>query len=437
MVMQDFTTLTDIEANGIQEFPKPPSGSWTTEFGLDTGPVSFKGAYDREFFELEREAVFRRNWLNIGRVDADLPRKGTYFTKELEFLGVSVLVVRDMDDEVRAFHNVCSHRGNKLMWDDDPTRDTSGSCRQLSCKYHGWRYDLDGEIGYVHNAPEFFDLKAENLALPPIHLEVWAGFIFVNLSPEPRENLREFLTPSVEKLESYPFEKMTRVFRFSGLMHSNWKVFMDAFAEIYHVPYVHSEMNNPTAQVTGTDKVPMMMASFSKHGKHRLFSSGGHFANKAVVGPRPLDALFKCGLFGPLEARDLGPLGDGINPTGIPAWGMDSWQLYPNLVILCWAQSHYYTYHYWPVDERSNQFVFTGYAMPPRNASDRLAIEHELMTVRDFAFEDAATLAATQTALETGARDDYYIGDQEVLVRHLHTVVNDEVEAYRRELEGK
>ena len=98
MVNQDFTVLTEIEANGIQEFPKPASGSWTAEFGLDTGPVSFKGAYDREFFELEREAVFRRNWLNIGRVDADLPRKGTYFTKELEFLGVSVLVVRDMDD---------------------------------------------------------------------------------------------------------------------------------------------------------------------------------------------------------------------------------------------------------------------------------------------------------------------------------------------------
>jgi phenylpropionate dioxygenase-like ring-hydroxylating dioxygenase large terminal subunit len=436
MTAQDFASLTETEAAGIQVFEKPPVGSWTEAFGLDTGPVSFKGAYDPEFFELEKEAVFRRSWLNVGRVE-DLPRPGTYFTKELEFLNVSVLVVQGMDGEIRAFHNVCSHRGNKLMWDDFPSKESSGNCRQIACKYHGWRYGLDGEVNYVHNAPEFFDLDAEDLALPKIHCEVWAGFIFVNLDDGPRESLRQFLTPSLEKLEGYPFDKMTRQWRFGGVIESNWKIFMDAFAEIYHVPYVHSTMNNPGAPPTGIDKVPMMIPSFSAHGKHRLFTSGGPHANTVVVGPRPLDAVFKCGLFGPMVAPDIGPLGDGVNPTGVKPWGLDSWQLYPNMVLLIWAQNYYYTYHYWPINERQHRFVFDGFAVPPKNAGERLALEHTMLTVRDFAFEDAATLAATQQALQSGARDEFHLGDQEVLVRHLHTIVTNDVEAYRRELQDQ
>lgn len=434
MVVTDLTSLTEAEAAGIQVFEKPAVGSWTEALGLDKGPVSMKDSYDPEFYELEKEAVFRRSWLNVGRVD-DLPRRGTYFTKELEFLGASVLVIRGMDDEIRAFHNVCSHRGNKLMWTGDPSEDSRGSCRQIACKYHGWRFALDGEVSYVHNAPEFFDLRAEDLALPKIHCEVWAGFIFVNLSPEPREGLREFLTPTVARLESYPFDKMKRMWRFGGVIDSNWKIFLDAFQEIYHVPYVHAQMNNPTAPVTGTDKVPAMVASFAAYGKHRLFTSGGHLANKNVVGPRPLDTVFNCGLFGPNDVPDIGPLGDGVNPTGVQGWGLDSWQIYPNLVVLLWAHNHYFTYHYWPVSARSHRFEFSIYAVPPETARERLALEHNMHTVRDFAFQDASTLAATQRALESGARDDFYLGDQEVLVRHLHTVVQNDVESYRRELQ--
>ena len=122
--------LTETEAAGIQSFEKPSAGSWTEAFGLGTGKVSFKDCYDPEFYELEKEAVFRRTWLHMGRVEHMLPRKGTYFTRELEFLGVSVLIIRGMDDEIRAFHNVCPHRGNKLMWDEYPDRESKGACRQ-------------------------------------------------------------------------------------------------------------------------------------------------------------------------------------------------------------------------------------------------------------------------------------------------------------------
>lgn len=433
MTSAEISGLNEVEASGIESFKKPSVGSWTEAFGLDTGPIGLEDSFSPEFYELEKEAVFRRSWLNIGRVE-DLPRRGSYFTKELTFLNASLLIVRGMDDEIRAFHNVCSHRGNQLVWDDFPGRETRGTCRAIACKYHGWRYALDGSIQYVHNAPEFFDLAPERLALPKVHLEVWAGFIFINLEKEPRQSLRDFLGPDLSKLESYPFGKMTQKYVMESTIKSNWKLFMDAFQELYHVPYVHGKLNNPSGPATGVDKVPFMVPFFGKYGKHRLLSSGGQHANANVRSARPLDALFRGGFFGPEVKPDVGPLGDGINPSGLPNWGLDSWQLYPNFVILCWYQNWYITYHYWPTDVNEHKFVFSIYFVPPKNASERLAQEYTVATVREFGIQDANTLEATQRMINSNVRGEYFLNDQEVLVRHLHKVVTDDVNEYRSEL---
>ena len=80
-----------------------------------------------------------------------------------------------MDGEVRAFHNICRHRGNKLVWNDYPREETSGTCRQFTCKYHGWRYDLDGALTFVQQEGEFFDLDKSDYGLVPVHCDVWAG----------------------------------------------------------------------------------------------------------------------------------------------------------------------------------------------------------------------------------------------------------------------
>ena len=128
---------------------KPAEGSWTAHYPeLGTEPMSYEDSISPEFYELEREAIFKRSWLNVGRVE-QLPRKGSYFTKELAVANTSVVIVRDMDGEVRAFHNICRHRGNKLVWTDFPREESSGSCRQFVCKYHGWKYELDGACAFV------------------------------------------------------------------------------------------------------------------------------------------------------------------------------------------------------------------------------------------------------------------------------------------------
>ena len=128
----------------MAHFPKPAEGSWTEHYPeLGTGTVDYEDSISPEFYELEREAIFTKTWLNVGRVE-QVPRTGRYFTKELQCAGTSVIIVRDKEGGVRGFHNICRHRGNKLVWNDYPREETSGTCRQFTCKYHGWRYDLDG-----------------------------------------------------------------------------------------------------------------------------------------------------------------------------------------------------------------------------------------------------------------------------------------------------
>ena len=130
----------------MARFPKPAEGSWTQHYPeLGTGPVSYHDSISPEIYELERNAIFKRAWLNVGRVE-QLPRKGSYFTKEMKAANTSIILVRNKSGDINAFHNVCRHRGNKLVWDDIPAQETKGTCRQFTCKYHAWRFDLDGKI---------------------------------------------------------------------------------------------------------------------------------------------------------------------------------------------------------------------------------------------------------------------------------------------------
>jgi phenylpropionate dioxygenase-like ring-hydroxylating dioxygenase large terminal subunit len=257
----------------MSRYPKPVEGSWTAHFDLGSGLQSYEDCISPEFYELEREAIFRRAWLNLGRVDL-LPRRGSYFTKELPVVGTSLVVVRDMDDQVRSFHNICRHRGNKLMWNDFPREETSGVCRQFTCKYHGWRYDLDGSCSFVQQESEFFDLDKADYGLVPVHCDVWEGFIFVNFADRPEQSLREFLGPMVLALEGYPFAELTERWFYQAEIQSNWKIFSDATQEFYHAPVLHARQAPPAWSV------PAQQAGFEApyyqiDGPHRLISTGG------------------------------------------------------------------------------------------------------------------------------------------------------------------
>src|SRR6476620_8813870 len=211
----------------VTDWPKPAEGSWTEHYPeLGTGPVSFRDSTSPEFYELEREAIFKRSWLNVGRVE-QLPRVGSYFTKEIDAARTSVIVVKGKDDEVRAFHNICRHRGNKLVWNDYPDEETDGTCRQFTCKYHGWRYGLEGDLNFVQQEGEFFDLDKADYGLAPVRVDTWEGFIFVNLDAGQSNGdttpLRDYMGELGKGLEGYPFGEMTEVYKYRAEVGANWK----------------------------------------------------------------------------------------------------------------------------------------------------------------------------------------------------------------------
>ncbi|GAA0954982.1 aromatic ring-hydroxylating dioxygenase subunit alpha [Actinocorallia libanotica] len=415
----------------MARWPKPPEGSWTEHYPeLGTAPVSFEDSVSPEFFELEREAIFKRAWLNVGRVE-QLPRKGSYFTKEIEVAGTSLVVVRGLDGRIRAFHNVCRHRGNKLVWNGFPREETSGTCRQFTCKYHGWRYDLQGRLNFVQQEGEFFDLDKDTTGLAPVHCDIWSGFIFVNLAPEPEQTLTDFLGPMITDLDGYPFDKMTERYVFQADNHSNWKLFADAFQEYYHVPSLHPQQV-PTPVRTGAG---FECAHFQLDGPHRLVSTGG--ARRWTLPPEymyPIEQVTRSGLVGPWESPDIGDPPPGLNPGKIDPWGIDNFQIFPNVEILIY-RGWYLMYRYWPTSPSTHRFEGMLCFQPATTVRER--IEHEVAAVvfKEFALQDAGMLTGTQTALESAYAnkiiETFPVNDQEVLVRHFHHVVAAWVQSYQ------
>src|SRR3546814_294840 len=303
----------------MAHFPKPAEGSWTEHFGIETTPRSYEDSIDPEHYAKEQAAIFRRTWLNVGRVE-QLRRTGSYFTKELDAAGTSVIVVKDGKGVVRAFHNICRHRGNKLVWQDYPREEVAGSCRQFTCKYHGWRYDLEGALTFVQQQEEFFDLDMEEFGLVALRCEIWAGFIFVNCDPE-APPLLDYMGQMGAGIADYPFEKLTQVLKYRAEIGSNWKLFIDAFMEFYHAPVLHAKQ-----AVEGESKKLQEYGYEALHydidGPHSMVSSwGGMAPPKDETMVKPIERVLRSGLFGVWDAPDIGPLPEAMNPSKHKAWG--------------------------------------------------------------------------------------------------------------------
>jgi phenylpropionate dioxygenase-like ring-hydroxylating dioxygenase large terminal subunit len=418
----------------MAHFPKPAEGSWTQHYpDLGTGLVSFEDSISPEYYELERKAIFERSWLNVGRVE-QLPRTGSYFTREIDAARRSVIVVRDAAGEVRAFHNICRHRGNKLVWQDYPNEESSGTARQFICKYHAWRYGLDGSCAFVQQESEFFDLDKALFGLLPVRCEVWEGFVFVTFDDANPTPLREYLGKFAHGLEGYPFGELTQVWKYRAEVGSNWKLYIDAFAEFYHAPVLHAKqyVSEESRKLQGFGYEGL---HYEIDGPHSMQSAwGGMSPPKDLSMVKPIDRVLRSGNFGPWDRPDLPALDKlppGLNPAGHPRWGLDSYVFFPNFMMVVWAPGWYLTYHYWPTAYNRHVFEGTLYFAPPRDALDRLRQELAAVTFKEFALQDSNTLEATQTMLETRVLREFPISDQEILIRHLHKTAADQVAAYQ------
>jgi hypothetical protein len=153
---------------------------------------------------------------------------------------------------------------------------------------------------------------------------------------------------------------------------------------------------------------------------------------------KPSEDLTRSGLFGPWDMPDLGidELPAGVNPARCDPWGLDSFQLFPNFTILIWSGGWYLTYHYWPTSYNTHIFEGNLYFVPARTPRERIAHEMAAVTFKEYGLQDANTLEATQTMLESRAVTEFHLNDQEILIRHLHKVTADWITDYQKNLAG-
>jgi phenylpropionate dioxygenase-like ring-hydroxylating dioxygenase large terminal subunit len=416
----------------MPHFAKPAEGSWTEHYPeLGTSPVDYSDSVDPAYYELEREAIFKRTWIHVGRVE-QAARGGSYFTKELAVADTSLIIVRGKDKEIRAFHNMCRHRGNKLVWNDYPGEEVKGTCRVFTCKYHAWRYELDGKLSFVQQEEEFFDLDKSQYGLKEVLCEVWQGFIFVNLDPAAAP-LADFLGELGKGVEGYPFHEMTEVFTYKAEIGANWKLFIDAFAEFYHAPILHMKQ----AVKGEADKLATVgyeALHYDLVSPHSMISSWGGMSPPKDPGMvKPIERVLKSGLFGPWSRPDIEGLDElppGVNPARHPKWGVDSFHFFPNFMVLLWAPGWYLTYQYWPTAVDRHIFESSLYFVPSKTAAERLAHELAAVTFKEYGLQDANTLEATQRMLKARVVSEFPLCDQELLLRALHKTGRDYVEEY-------
>jgi phenylpropionate dioxygenase-like ring-hydroxylating dioxygenase large terminal subunit len=186
--------------------------------------------FDSEFLEAEKKAFLRAS-PQIVCHESEISLAGDWRT--LEYLGESVVVIRGDDGEVRAFSNVCRHRGSRLV-------DGSAGCAKvLTCPYHAWSYARDGRLVGVPHRNEYPGLRTDNLGLHPVDLENWRGFLFVALEPGlPR--VAEMMAPYEEEVEPYRFKDLRVLGRVTTRPRRlNWKTLCDNYSDHLHIPVGH------------------------------------------------------------------------------------------------------------------------------------------------------------------------------------------------------
>ncbi len=387
---------------------------------LGTGPVPTDSYWRDAFYEKEKEAIFRRCWLWAGRVE-QIPEPGDFFVKEVPTFEAKVLVVRGKDGAIRAFQNVCQHRGNHLELRE------AGRCRVFTCPFHGWSYNLEGELAGVPDADAFYDLDRAALALPKLAVDVWEGFLFVHFDPAPPETLAQFLGEQGESLAGYPYDAGEAVFAYRGTIGTNWKCMVDSFTEAYHVPVLHKRSVRDS--ICGPHNPYGRLLDIRLSGHHRKVSVSGNPGYQ----PRPVQGLAYRHAPGAAvtsgDGSGLRELPKGLNPTRDPTWAFDVAVFFPNLLLLVGGGMHF-LHQIWPLSPHQVSWEMRGFLRGADNAAERFGQENSIVELRDAVLEDTNTLERIQASMRQGAIRHFVFHDHELALRYHHHTVMGWVDAY-------
>jgi Rieske 2Fe-2S family protein len=200
----------------------------------------------REVFEAERERIFARRWICLGRAD-EAPEPGDYFLAELA--GESLIVTRAADGALHAFFNVCRHRGTRLC------EKASGRFgKAIVCPYHAWSYGLDGALLGAPNMGDVPWFDKQDYPLQQARTGVWEGFLFGNLARGP-EPLEQALQPLLGRFAAWRLPEFAAVQRIEYEVRANWKLIFQNFSECYHCPPVHPALARLSHYMSGANNL--------------------------------------------------------------------------------------------------------------------------------------------------------------------------------------
>ena len=198
-------------------------------------------------FALEKEHIFLQDWVCVGRAE-DIAKVGDH--KVLSLFGESILLLRNNEHELRAFYNVCRHRGAQLCPEEEqedsderiPLKGGVVGGKAIMCPYHAWTYDLNGRLIRAPHLTSDMGLNLEDIRLHPVAVESWGGFVFLHLSPEQAKPFSEHIAASAERFTRYPLAELVVAKTLTYSVNANWKVLCENYNECYHCGPVHPEL---------------------------------------------------------------------------------------------------------------------------------------------------------------------------------------------------
>ncbi|MEQ8667085.1 MAG: aromatic ring-hydroxylating dioxygenase subunit alpha [Rhodospirillales bacterium] len=352
--------------------------------------------WNDELAELEKEVLFRRNWLLVGHIN-QIPNPGDYMC--LNEVDERAIVIRGNDGVVRGFHNLCRHRGSRVTIDE-----TGNAGRAITCPFHGWCYNLDGSLRGVPQPETFPGLDKEKNGLKPLDLEIWHGLVFVRFKGV-GPSVAEMAARYEPEIAPYRIEDMVPIdWGFRENYDINWKAVLDVDNEGYHVATAHPSLNALFTVYVDEDL---------GGGLNRAFGD----LRDAASGPWSVRAYLNL-----LPKAQAGYL---------PETHQKKWvylALFPNLVITLYPDGSADYYQTFPGQGQSSAMRGSGLAPGGNRTRESLAVRYLKDRIdRTTVEEDANLVRWTWEAMRSSAYDGVQLSDAECGVIAYH-------EALRRAL---
>lgn len=411
----------------------------------------------KDFAQREWDKMWKRIW-HVGGREAQLEEPGDFIVHN--FWHDSIMMVKQKDGSIRAFYNVCRHRGNLLV-----NVEEGGVTDNFTCPYHGWKWGIDGALNWVQDAEDFPQGDpCKKLRMKEVPCETWGGFIFFSFDPNALP-LLEYLDPLPTLLKNRDLKNWKRVVWKTLRVNTNWKFASDNFNESYHIPSVH-----PQFQPMIDDHYSTTIFEMYPNGHNRMIEKlqpSSRYDSKTDVMPLWADVLKEWDL-DPADfegraqdarialqqaRRKLGPqrgykyfetmaddeLTDQLHHTGFPNLtltgtpeGLHMFRTEPDPNDPNWS-----TFDYWymvPVIEGASE-VATLYGMRPykeaEHETDAYADYEASIPQGDFLTQDLSLAVTMQRGLHSMGFEECYLAEQETRISRFHEVINDYLEGRR------